>query len=301
MSELKPPLLAATVKDIHNLRYPMLASPKLDGVRCLIHDGVAYSRSLKPLPNVNLQYIAAVNPQLNGLDGELIVGDPTAPDAFRKTMSKVMTEDEPITGLAFWVFDVFNVDLTFERRYKALNGLKHKFVRVVPHVLVKTGLELEQLEELYLGQGYEGVMLRDTFGPYKHGRSTLREGILLKLKRFMDSEAEVLRVNELMANKNEARTSETGHQVRSSHKANMVGMGTMGSLTVRDLKTGVEFDIGTGFNEQDRHWWWQHFGPGWRGIFPIGAPLVKYKYFPTGNKDKPRFPVYLGIRDRRDV
>jgi DNA ligase-1 len=294
MNELRPPLLAATMKEINLLKFPMLASPKLDGVRCLIHDGVAYSRSLKPLPNAALQTLVKSAQQLNGLDGELIMGDPTAPNAFRKTMSKVMSDDEPIEGLTFWVFDVYDVDLTFERRYRALGSIKHRLVKVVPHVLVKTAAELEQLEKLYLGQGYEGVMLRDVYGRYKHGRSTAREGILLKLKRFCDSEAVVLRINELQINVNEQTTSPTGHKVRSSKKEGKVTAATMGSLTVRDLKTGVEFDLGTGFNEQDRMDWWR-YGIGYKG------GVVKYKYFPTGSKDKPRFPVYLGVRDRRDL
>ena len=62
----------------------MYASPKLDGIRCMIQDGVALSRSLKPIRNEFIQSILS-NPMFDGLDGEIISGDPTANDVYRIT------------------------------------------------------------------------------------------------------------------------------------------------------------------------------------------------------------------------
>ena len=39
------PMLAATVKSVADLRFPLLASPKLDGVRAYVKNGVVWSRS----------------------------------------------------------------------------------------------------------------------------------------------------------------------------------------------------------------------------------------------------------------
>jgi DNA ligase-1 len=50
------------------------------------------------------------------------------------------------------------------------------------------------------------------------------------------------------------------------------------------VNTGVEFNIGTGFTAEDRA------KKDWVGL------IVKYKFFPIGVKDKPRHPVYLGLR-----
>ena len=50
----------------------MEASPKLDGIRCMIQDGIALSRSLKPIRNEHVQYILG-REIFNGLDGELII------------------------------------------------------------------------------------------------------------------------------------------------------------------------------------------------------------------------------------
>ena len=41
-------MLAATVDSVEQLRYPLLGSPKLDGVRAIVIDGVVYSRNMKP-------------------------------------------------------------------------------------------------------------------------------------------------------------------------------------------------------------------------------------------------------------
>ena len=137
-------------------------------------------------------------------------------------------------------------------------------------------------------------MLRHPDGPYKHGRSTAKEGWLLKVKRFEDSEARIIGFSELMHNANEAKRNELGHLERSSHKANKVGKQMLGALTVQDLKTKVEFDIGTGFTEDQRRLLWA------TGDNLLGK-VVKYKSQPTGVKEKPRFPVFLGFRDKVDM
>ena len=49
------PLLATEVKYLKDLKLPMLASIKLDGIYALIVDGVIYSRSFKPIKNKHVQ------------------------------------------------------------------------------------------------------------------------------------------------------------------------------------------------------------------------------------------------------
>lgn len=289
---MKPMLAAAT--DGHFLKYPMLLSPKLDGIRCLIIDGVAMSRSLKPIPNKYVQQLFG-RKEYNGLDGELIIGEPGAADVFNKTTSGVMSiEGEPEVSL--WVFDDFTESGGFERRLHTAHRRikKAKHIEDVPHHQIGAEKQLLQYEVDYLELGYEGVMLRDPEGPYKHGRSTAREGWLLKLKRFHDAEAKIIGFTELQTNTNEAVRNGLGHLERSSKKAGMKGAQVLGSFIVKDLKTGVEFEIGTGFTQADRVKFW-NIGDNLMGR------LVKYKSQPVGVKEKPRFPVFLGFRDNRDL
>lgn len=291
---MKPMLAAKT--DGKALRYPVLASPKLDGVRALVLGGHVYSRTLKLIPNRHVQRLLGV-PAFNGWDGELCVGPPQAPDVYRKTTSGVMSEDgEP--SFCFYAFDRHDMALPFYRRIEALVAARGKktttkHVIVLPHPIIGNEEDLLMYEQDCLAQGYEGIMIRHPEGPYKNGRSTEREGWLMKLKRFDDSEAVVLHVVELMHNDNTAKVNALGKLERSSHKANKRCGDTMGALMVRDLKTGVEFDIGTGFDAETRRRIWLDCKA------TIGK-IVKYKFFQGGVKDKPRFPVFLGFRDQRD-
>lgn len=291
------PMLAATVTDPTKLTFPLLASPKLDGIRCLICGPAGarvLSRSLKPIPNKHVQSLFS-NKLLENMDGELIVGNPAAKDVFNVTSSGVMSvEGEP--DVRFYPFDML-INAPYYYRHKLLQGLSnHIQVNAVNQFHVEDLAELLKLETRFLQEGFEGIMLRRPDGLYKHGRSTLKEGYLMKLKRFVDGEAEVLGMTELVHNGNETKLNELGKKERSSKKINMTGMGTMGSLLVRDIKTGVEFELGTGFTEAQRAMFWGQLG----GEIKLGS-TVKYKSQLIGVKDKPRFPVYLGLRDKRDL
>lgn len=287
------PMLAAKA-DLTTLTYPMLLSPKLDGVRCLIIDGVACGRSLKPIPNKYVQLLFG-HPEFNGLDGELIVDSPVAKDVFQKTQSGVMSiEGRP--QVKFYVFDDFSHEAGFAKRldiaFKRTSRHTH-FVQV-QHDKVGREDAISTWEASYLGAGYEGVMLRDPAGMYKHGRSTTKEAGLLKVKRFEDSEAVVVGYSQLMGNSNEAKRNALGHLERSSHKSGMVGKQMLGALMVKDLKTKVEFDIGTGFTAEQRATLWKDHDN-------LLSEVVKYKFQLVGVKDKPRFPVFLGFRSKVDL
>lgn len=296
MSKAFKPLLAGKF-DAAKIVFPVLASAKLDGVRCIVIDGVAMSRSLKPIPNAYVQKMIG-KAKYNGLDGELMVGFVGGKDVYRNTVSAVMRE-EGNPNFTFWVFD--KVPQNPERAdgyHDRLASIK-KFdgdgnIKVLPHKSIADMDALDAFEAKQLEKGLEGVIIRKPSGPYKFGRSSTNEGILLKLKRFEDSEAEIIGVEELLSNQNDATTNALGRTERSSHKANMKPMNTMGALNVRDIKTKVEFSIGTGFDADLR----KHM---WEGRKCVIGKLVKYKYFAGGSKDKPRFPVFLGFRDKRDM
>ena len=231
------PMLAGKA-ELDKVRFPVLVSPKLDGVRALVLNGQVVSRNLKAIPNKYVQELFAT---YEGLDGELIVGDPTSPSCFRDTTSGVMSHDgQP--DVYFHVFDyIIHPMKKFTDRYSEVHyfASRNKRVKPVKHHVVMCATSLTELEEKYLGEGYEGVMLRGSDSPYKYGRSTEREGWLLKLKRFEDSEATIISVEELLHNANEATINALGNTERSSHKENMIPAGRMGKLIVQDLVTGV--------------------------------------------------------------
>lgn len=284
------PLLASPA-DLETLRFPMLASPKLDGVRAIVKDGIVLSRSLKKIPN---QYVQSLfgSEHLDGLDGELIVGKPTSTTCYTDTVSGVMrVSGEP--AVRFYVFD----DITWpERRYddrrpRIDTNDAHHLVEV-DQTFVHDLDELLKMEQRYLGMGYEGLILRDPNGKYKFGRSTTKEGILLKLKRFVDAEFEIIGFEERQKNGNEATTNELGRTKRSSHKENKTGRGDLGALVLKH--PAGTFNCGTGFDDALR-------AEIWANRDKYLGQLAKVKFFAIGMKDLPRHPVYLGLRDANDL
>lgn len=287
------PMLAADA-DLDKLRFPLLASAKLDGVRAIIQKGVVLSRSLKPIPN---RFVQETLKHLEDLDGELIVGPPTSKTCYRDTVSHVMSHDKDGFDLRFYVFDhVRTPSDRYQNRLVCVNArreTKDALVTTHPQHVITCLDTLLKLEEKLLDQGYEGLILRDPDAPYKFGRSTVKEGYLLKLKRFVDAEFEVVGFEERMHNGNEATTNELGRTARSSRKAGKVGLGDLGALVLQG--DGFTFNCGTGFDDATRKALWAERDNGLLGR------LAKIKYFAVGMKDAPRHPVFLGWRDRSDT
>lgn len=296
--ELLRPMLAAPTKesDLANLRYPLLASPKIDGVRALNVNGVLVSRKLLPIPNKYVQELFG-HTQFHGLDGELVVGAPTDRNLMQQTTSGVMSvEGRP--HVMWYVFDSWALEGIYAMRAAIAKSTCTSSCDLtilwIPQTHIRSQDELTAYEDRVVAEGYEGVILRDPRAPYKQGRSTLKQGWMLKVKRFADSEAVVLDTFELMHNDNEATTDETGYAKRSTHAANKRGGDTLGGLRVRDVQSGIEFDIGTGFTAEQRSNLWQ-------GRKYLVGKLLTYKHFPIGVKDKPRHPVFKAWRDPRDT
>lgn len=275
-----------------------LASAKLDGIRALIINGTVVSRTLKPIRNKHVQKLFGNRPELEGLDGELIVGSPTDPNCFRTTTSGVMSEHgEP--DVTFYVFDYINRALGFEWRYHfyshhledEVRDPRIRSVRQIPIGHIERAQE-QAVEAVKAG--YEGLILRSPDRPYKFGRSTIKEGGMLKIKEFQDGEAKIIDCQELLHNLNEAKKDALGYTERSSHKDNKAKGEILGSLVVRDLQTGVEFKIGTGFDFQQRVELWE-------ASADIIGKIVTYTSFGYGAYDKPRFPVFKGFRDKEDL
>ena len=65
------PMLAVEAEDFEALTYPLLASYKLDGIRCLITVDGPRTRSLKPVPN---KYIAGKLADLPRSGGSVTLG-----------------------------------------------------------------------------------------------------------------------------------------------------------------------------------------------------------------------------------
>jgi DNA ligase-1 len=305
----RKPMLASDY-DESKLKFPLLVQPKIDGVRGLNMEGTLTGRSLKQHKNRHVTQSFSW-PEFIGFDGEMTLeGHSRHPDACRLTSSALGT----ITGepdLEWWVFDYVTaetVTLAYAERYKVLAQqvytLADHRVKLIPNWLVTSLAELEQADSYFLSQGYEGTILRDPSGKHKDGRSTPKEGGLLRIKRFVEEEGIVVSLTEGQENGNDATINELGRTERSSHQANMTPNGMVGTLEVRLVKdvqmgektlpAGTLCTVSAGtMPHADRLRYFQEPGL-------IVGKLVKFKYFPKGVKDKPRFPTFQSVKEDSD-
>jgi len=289
---------------ISEVKYPVLASPKLDGIRAIVIDGEVKSRKLINIPNKHVQALLGQQ-ALQGLDGELIVGNPCDPDAYTNSYSGVMSEDK-IPEFKFYVFDMvpellgfeppnreFNTRLNWVRQWMLDHSTYGHLVEVVPHVLIYSAEELIAYEEKMVALGYEGVMIRDPKGSYKYGRSTLKEQGLVKVIRVEDGEYEIVGFKERMENNNEKTTDNLGRSKRSSHAENKTGRGDLGSFICK-MPNGETFDASGKMDDPTRKEIWDNKSK-YLGM------MAKIQHRPYGGYDKPRFPVFLGFRHEMDM
>ena len=290
MKILKPMLAGSFSPSKAN--FPYFASPKIDGIRFLMVDGQALSRSFKPIRNEYIQSLLQANFP-DGIDGELTCGD-----TFQTSTSAIMRiKGEP--DFKVWVFDYVDpaspvIFPYCARRFGIPTPTNPPFkLEVLKGQLIHTMDELDAYEAKCLEQGYEGVMLRDPMGTYKFGRSSTNEGILLKVKRFSDGEARITGFVEKKTNQNAPQKDALGHTMRTSHLAGMVPANTLGAVVV-ETEDGMSFQIGSGFNDELRKEVWENQSA-------YLSRLVKYKSFDIGVKEKPRHPIFLGFRDPDDL
>lgn len=291
-SEFKP-LLAIDSEKVKNKAFPYYLSEKLDGIRCIVFGGVAYSRSLKPIPNKYIQeYCKLHSSILEGLDGELIVGDKNAPDVFNQSTSGVMRHDgEP--DFTFWVFDKYIAGERYTSRIGKIPTDLPNRVKVLPMFYVESIEEVDKYEGEFLEQGAEGVMLRSLDGMYKTGRSGTKNPELQKVKRFKTEEFEIIGYEPKYVNHNEAKTNELGRTERSTSKEGLVAMDTLGALKLKTSE-GLIFSSGSGLNDRARD-------ELWKIRESLTGKLASIKFFEVGDYQVPRFPVLRGIRDIIDL
>ena len=292
---IKKPLLAGSFDpDKADFSKGLMITPKVDGLRFLKINGVIVSRSLKPIRNKHIQAVlSAALP--DGVDGEITSGD-----TFQSCGKIMKIEGEP--DFKVWLFDFVDPDKEIIAPYQErLEDLKQIQVDesincefLIPKVVHNLD-EVYEAHQQYLIDGFEGSMVRQPDSTYKFGRSTTREAILLKIKDFADDEAIVIGFTELERNLNEAKTNALGHTERSTSKEGKVLADTLGSFIVD--YNGVQFNIGSGLNDELRETIWQNKEA-------YLNKIVKFKHQPAGAKAEtgvPRLPIFLGFRDEDDL
>lgn len=308
------PLLAENYVE-SKLVFPLGAQPKIDGVRGLTTEGHLTGRSLKKHKNKYTTAFYSI-PEYAHLDGELAANDERHPDLCRITSSALSTiKGEPFT---LWhVFDCLRKEVLaapYVERHKYLTQYVHyeqtqgrcMHAKVVPMVICEDLPQLLQLEDQWLEMGYEGLIIRGLNAAHKEGRSTVNQGQLLRIKRFIEAEAVVLAIEEGNVNENVAQTNELGRTFRTSHQENKVPNGMVGNLqcvVLADVMWDGEMvllkgQIITVSPGNMDHKMRKHY---FENPSEIVQHAITFKFFPKGIKEKPRFPTFKCLRSQEDM
>ena len=168
------------------LRYPLIVQPKYDGFRVQkTRNGKLETRSGKRIYNHHLRRV------LNNVIPEGAEGEVTYGSSFQKLQELVSARDvELVDGkLRVTLFDyAVNLSTPYRERYEVLQRLQlvHSCTEVVSSKLVYTSSDVLNCFSEEIQQSYprgEGIILRDPNGLRLNKRSTLREQLLIAVKR----------------------------------------------------------------------------------------------------------------------
>lgn len=217
-SETIKPMGAHKLDDhYHKIIYPACVQTKLDGFRCISHidndkDGnksvIMYSKGMKKF--VFLQHIKKeikkIKELLNNsslyLDGELYENGVSLHEISSLVMKKYADEkqEKEMKKISYYLFDIFDINnllLTFKERYDILNKIfkkyDFKYIKLVKCNMVNNLEEINKLNQDYLLNGFEGVIVRNMGGLYKLNSKSYD---VLRTKEFKKKEFKILGAKE---------------------------------------------------------------------------------------------------------
>ena len=252
--------------------------PKLDGIRCFAivenNEAKLFARSGKLITNFdNTIGIALASLGDGCYDGELMGKDFIA--LMRQAYRKENVEQE---GTYIALFDFLPIEewksnktvMITKDRYHELNlrvtrCLKSKYVKIVERCLVGADYnKIMKLHNTFVGEGYEGAMVKTVDSPYRFGRSY----DIMKVKEFHDVDLAI-----------EGMDEGTGR-----HK------GRLGAVIINYKGTKVK--VGSGFTDELRELVWDN-----QAGF-IGR-VIEVRYQEVTPDGSLRFPTFVCFRNDR--
>lgn len=204
-------------------------SEKIDGVRVIVRDNIAYTRAGKVIRNRHMQdFFTKISGKYEGfiLDGEFKLGD------LHNTSAVVNSYDRDISGFKYYLFDVIsNFEMDFHSRNKILKFSEPPSDCIIHHDSTLMSAKYAKIfYDQIIKEGGEGIIIRSN-KPYKSGRSprSVENFTMLKIVGSKIGTGTIISINE----------GYTKENVKSN---------TLGSITVKS--DGEIFNIGSGFTDE---------------------------------------------------
>lgn len=295
------PLLAPNEKiNLEELNYPLLASIKMDGIRCIFKNGEILSRSLKQIQNKQLRERFEPLRKLTKTNNIILDGEIYSPNlTFQQITHFVMTQD--LEGeilpesLKFYCFDCItdeDYNESFSQRHRNLVLWQDEVSITVKQSIVNNKEDVISMFEGALAGGQEGLILRDPNGRYKCGRGTIKEGIIYKVKPWETFDAVVRKVIQSTEVREDAekKTNELGRSVTSKKKDDRVLIEKASAFEV--LYNDLPLKVTLAMSDVEKEEVWKNQNS------YIGR-MIEYKGMTIGAKNLPRHPVFLRFIDER--
>jgi len=282
VTDFKVLLAPNDVPNLSAIKYPVLASPKMDGFRAIYWPQRGASKFLTRAGKVYenpklLEHFKALEGMYKYvLDGELYIHN----ENFNNIASTLTTEDAEIPkGLKYVVFDCIPIKdwdkqkctIPYEERLKilreVLNDQVADYKRIIDVATDKcnNAKEVKDLYKKYLNNNYEGLMLRNPDAEYQWKRPTLKANIIMKVKPIETYDGKII----------------------GFYEGEESFVGTLGGVTV-DFN-GVKVDVGTGFTIDERKEVWNN-----RDKY-LGT-YIEIKYMEVTEDNSMRHPVFIRFR-----
>jgi len=285
--------------------YPMMASVKFDGFRCVVSRAGFHSSSVKPQANIMLPHHfrelseVCINERVV-FDGELYSPSMT----FNELSGRLRRRADSLPAdLKFHCFDSVaeqgwvryscreSADKRWDRYAALLSGVDNAVV--IPQRLVQTAVEAEAMFKDMIAAGEEGIMLRRPNSPYKHGRATLDEGYLYKFKEWVTTDAKIVGFKRgTRMSKEYERSRRTrdvvGDMERTTAKSTRVETDEIGSFQV-EIIDGQHYPMGTKcYVTLAKGFYPKEPVPRWKDRDKWLYRHVEIRFQKHGSKDKPR-------------
>jgi len=178
-----------------------------------------------------------------------------------ENISSIVRDKRPGTEwekIKHYIFEVPHAEGGLFERLKKVKPFADKTIRIIKQIPIKDRTHLRLLLKEIEEKGGEGLVVRDPRAPYINKRTSKA----LKVKTFQDAECEVLGYT----------------KGKGKYK------GLVGALVCK-LSNETEFKIGSGLSNKER------VNP------PKIGTMVTFKYQNFTKYGKPRFPVFLRVRE----
>lgn len=278
-SGVKKPMLCKVYDpdDSKSQNIKWLASKKLDGLRCSIYmkNGELHTASRGGqdydvaayyiLTDAYIKKLLTDNPNLI-LDGELYCHGWDLQKISGLGRLEKLHKDH--TKLRFHCYDIVDETKPFKERWEFLKSLKlpwNTLLTIEEHVEIKNDADINVLHDKWVAEGYEGLVLRDPDQSYKCGG---RDRRMQKVKKFSDLDAVILGISE--------------------------GLRDEDFVFRMQLDNGIEFEAKPIGDRALKKWYREN-------LDSIIGELGTVKYFNITPDGKPNLPVFLRVRDKKDI